>query len=268
MTDTWETTLAQGFDAAFGATARSGVAARDNTSTWDSAGELTQHLQLANQVFETIALVLSRGTASSTVEPSPSRQVFDKLLPQIAQDIKGVNRLVVSGFPYQAVAVAGSAFEHGVMLASIGNDDARAKKWLSHTSSTRNSDSVQKTVELALDNLDRDFPGLKAQLQDPYKGMYGPLCAFKHGNPLVQQHVQQKTSGGLPLSIFAPADRRAIIAAFWAIEAAIRAAWFALISFIRHHLPRSVDLEEIVRGVNRAANTVVQKRQRKEQEPN
>ena len=199
---------------------------------------------------------------------SPSRQVFATLLPQIAQDINAVNQLVVHGFPYQAVAVSVSAFEHSVMLASIGKDDARASRWIAHTDPGHNIDSVQRTVQLALDNLDRDFPGVKVQLQDPYKGMYQPLCAFKHGNPLVQQYVRQIASSPLPMSMFDTADRRAIIAAMWAIEAAIRAAWFALVSFVPHHLPKSPDLEEIVRGFNAGLNAVVAIRRIKEQQPN
>jgi hypothetical protein len=232
------------------------------------AHELTQHLQLANQVFETIALALHRGAASGVTTPSPAYQVFAVLLPQIAQDIWAVSQLAVMGLPYQAVAISVSAFEHGVMLASVANDDKRAGRWLAHTDPAHNIDSVQQSVRRALENLDRDFPGLKARLQDPYKGMYQPLCAFKHGNPIVQQQVQHSISAALPLSIFAASDRRAIIAAFWAIEAAIRAAWFALVPFIRHHLPPSPDLNEIVRGFNLAANKVAEIRRQKEQEPN
>jgi hypothetical protein len=154
------------------------------------------------------------------------------------------------------------------MLASVGSDDQRAERWLGHTDPAHNIDSVQKTVRRALDNLDRDFPGLKAHLQDPYSGIYQPLCAFKHGNPLVQKHVQGNALAALPLSIFAPADRRAVIVACWAIEGAIRGAWFSLISFIPHHLPSSPDLNEIVRGFNAAANKVAAIRQHKEREPN
>ena len=258
--NTWDTTLARAFDAAFDDAARGVVEARTHLSAWDTAGELTPHQHRAGQVFEIIALALHRaGTAAA---PSPSRQVFDKLLPQIAQDIHAVRLLTSLGFPYQAVTVAVSTFEHGVMLASIGSNDERAGKWLAHTDPARNMDNVFDTLERALNNLDSDFPGLKAKLQvlregklqGPYHEMYQPLCAFKHGNPVVQRHMEGMAADALPLSIFAAADRRAIIAAFWAIEAAIRAAWFALISFIPHHLPDAPDWNPIMRGINRAAN--------------
>ena len=70
MTNTWETNLKQAFDTAFGASARANVAVRVDTCTWDANGELTEHLDLANQVFETIALALHRGTASGAGAPS------------------------------------------------------------------------------------------------------------------------------------------------------------------------------------------------------
>ncbi len=267
--DTWDTTLAHAFDAAFGASARAAVEARARLATWDGAGELAAHLHRADQTFEILALALHRAGAPAT--PSAARQVFDKLLPQIAQDIRAVGLLAKLGFPYQAVTVSVSAFEHGVMLASIGDDDERAGKWLAHTDLTRNMDNVHDTVLRALTNLDRDYPGLKAKLQvthegkllGPYQTMYQRLCTFKHGNPVVQQHMQARAADALPLSIFAAADRRAI-AAFWAIEAAIRAAWFALISFIPHHLPPAPDWQPIMLGLNRAANELAAIRARKE----
>jgi hypothetical protein len=272
--DTWDSILAHAFDVAFGFSAHAAVTARADTHAWDTTDELAHHLRLADQVFEIVALVLHR--AGQPAAPSPSRQVFDRLLPQIAQDLKAVGRLASSGFPYQAVTVAVSAFEHGVMLASIGRDDQRAERWLAHTDLTRNMDNVHDTVQRALKNLDRDFPGVRAQLRSldngkpvgPYERMYQPLCAFKHGNPVAQRHMHATAAVALPLSIFSAPDRRAIVVAFWAIEGAIRAAWFALIAFIPHHLPKTREWDPIMIGMNRVANALRAIREQKEQEPN
>ena len=93
-------------------------------------------------------------------------------------------------------------------------------------------DSVKTLVKLAVEKLDQAHPGLKAVLEDSYAGMYTPLCTFKHGNPIVQQRIHAGVDN--PLSNFSVANRRAVIAACWAFEAAIRSGWIALISFIPH----------------------------------
>jgi hypothetical protein len=74
--------------------------------------------------------------------------------------------------------------------------------------------------------------------------MYQPLCAFKHGNPVVQRHMPELTE----------ADRRAFIAACWALEAEIRSGWLALLAFLPRHTALSVEMEQIMRGINRAFN--------------
>ncbi len=61
-------------------------------------------LHRADQTFEILAPALHRAGAATT--PSAARQVFDKLLPQIAQDIRAVGLPAKLGFPYQAVTVS------------------------------------------------------------------------------------------------------------------------------------------------------------------
>jgi hypothetical protein len=103
-------------------------------------------------VFETIALAIHHGSSAGGA-PSVSKKVSTNLLTQIGRDIKAVNLLASSGFPYQAVAVSVSAFEHGMMVASIGNDDARAQEWLDHSDPGHNLERVAELVRLALERL-------------------------------------------------------------------------------------------------------------------
>jgi len=227
---------------------------------------LSEHLQVIKQVFDIIALAVRRSADIGGENPTVSRRVTTTLLIQIAQDIGAISLLGCSGFPYHAVTVSVSTFEHGMMLASIGSDNARAQRWLDHSIQTQNLDGVRTLVNLALENLDQAHPGLKTALGDPYGGMFTPLCTFKHGNPIVQQHIH--TGVDNPLSNFSVANRRAVVAAFWAFEAAIRSGWIALLSFIQHQLQGSSELIEATKEINRAYNKLVKIRHQKETEPN
>jgi hypothetical protein len=184
-----------------------------------------------------------------------AKQVACRLLAQIAQDIIAICRLTSAGFAYQAVSIAASTFEHSWMLASIGADSLRAQQWLAHTNEKQNIDNVKDRVKAGLDKIDSKNPGLKKQLGDPYEGMYKPLCAFKHGNPLVQQHiVPARRIEADELVVFPIADRRALIAAYWAIETAIRSGWISLVSFVGDHMANVDGWREIINGMNHSAN--------------
>jgi hypothetical protein len=235
---------------------------------FDYADDIQRHLRLADLVFETIALVLHNGSSMAGQNPGASRRVTTNLLTQIAQDIKAVGLLASSGFPYQAVAVCVSTFEHSMMLVSIDKNDARAEKWLQHSAKGHNIETVKELVRRALKNLDRDHAGIADRLGDLYEGMHQPLCAFKHGNPMVQQHIHSAAANSSPLSIFTVGNRRAVIAAFWALETAIRSGWLALLSFVTHHVQVSADLSDIMKGIDRSSNEPREIRAKKEREPN
>jgi hypothetical protein len=266
MKDHWEAILTDLYLAAFGDAARSSINERTQRRTFDYADSIAQHAKVADQVFETIAITLDLAPISKDADVSKS--VSANLLTQIAQDTKAVVMLAASGFPYQAVTVSVSAFEHSMMVASIGKDNARAQKWLDHTNQAFNIDTVKEVVRRAVNKLDRENPGLKDRLGDLYVKVYQPLCAFKHGNPTVQQHMNPVRDDSLPLSIFAVADRRATIAAMWALEAGIRAGWLALLSFMTHHVAVSAEMKKIMQGLNRSNNELIKIRVKKEKEPN
>ena len=134
----------------------------------------------------------------------------------------------------------------------------RAQQWLEHTNEKQNIDSVKDRVKAGLEKLEGKNPGLKRQLGDPYKGMYTTLCAFKHGNPLVQQHiVPAKRIEADELVVFPVADRKALIAAYWAMEAAIRSGWIGLVSFVGDHMANVNEWRETINGINRSANGLV-----------
>jgi hypothetical protein len=85
--------------------------------------------------------------------------------------------------------------------------------------------------------------------------MYQSLCAFKHGNPLVQQHVvAARRIDADPFVVFPVADRKARIAACWAIEGAIRAGWIGLVSFVGDYGANIGRFREIINGINRSSN--------------
>ena len=220
---------------------------------------LRQHQELAGDAFNAIMLALRcSSTGSTSATPTVAKRVSSQLLAQIAHDITAICWLTSAGFAFQAVSLAASTFEHSWMLASIGTDSMRAQQWLEHTNEKQNIDSVKDRVKAGLEKLERKNPGLKRQLGDPYKGMYTTLCAFKHGNPLVQQHiVPAKRIEADELVVFPVADRKALIAAYWAMEAAIRSGWIGLVSFVGDHMANVNEWRETINGINRSANGLV-----------
>src|SRR6202022_3064181 len=138
MNGNWEAILTGKYVEAFGSAARSSVDDQTQRRSFGYADQIAQHLKLADQVFDTIALTLH--LAPIDQNSAASKRVSANLLTQIAQDIKAVGLLASSGFPYQAATVSVSAFEHSMMVASIGNDNARAQRWIDHSDQWRNID--------------------------------------------------------------------------------------------------------------------------------
>lgn len=256
MKPSWKVSLSQKIETEFGDSAHA-IALRNLGALEDAlAPHLRQHHELAEDTFNAIMLALRCSSAGSTsATTTVAKQVSSQLLAQIAQDITAICRLTSAGFAYQAVSIAASTFEHSWMLASIGTDSIRAQQWLDHSNQKQNIDNVKDRVKAGLKRLDGKNPGLKRQLDDPYEGMYEPLCAFKHGNPLVQQHiVSAKRIEADEFVVFPIADPRALIAAYWAIETAIRSGWIGLVSFVGDHVVNIDGWREIINGLNRSAN--------------
>jgi hypothetical protein len=247
----WEVFVSSLFDDEFGC-ARTSVAQRSEQESEVHIEPIRQHISVADRAFEIIALTLHDAVSDGE---STSKRVTRNLLTQIAQDTKAVRLLASCGFPYQAATVSVSSFEHSMMIGSIGGDDTRAQKWLNHLKLKRNINNVKELVQLTLENLDRLHDGLSSRLGDLYAGIYEPLCTFKHGNPVVQQRMNPV--GQLPMSIFAKADRRADIAAMWALEASVRSIWISLVSFIDHHGIKRKETDEMMRGLNEALREIV-----------
>jgi hypothetical protein len=262
MINAWEVFVASTFDGKFG-DARSDISRLIEQASPLNVDLLQEHLSVADRAFELIALALED---ASLGQPSTSKSVTRNLLTQIAQDNRAIRLLVTRGFPYQAVTVSVSSFEHSMMIGSIGNSNDRAQDWLAHPILSQNLNSVKKLIQLTLDNLEMSFPGMKARLGDPYEGVYKPLCAMKHGNPIAQQHMNPE--GPLPYSLLALAGRRTNVAAMWALEASIRATWIGLISFIPHHGPERKETNHMVRGLNAALNHLMLLRKALEDTPN
>jgi hypothetical protein len=222
MSDVWKGFLRRQIDEEFRDCSDAAESGSYGSVAAELAAHLSLHQDLARQTFNAIVLAIKRSAPTSpSTTVSVARRVSSQLLAQIGQDITAINTLTSVGLVYQAASIAASTFEHAMMLASIGDDNARAQLWLDHTNQKQNIDSVKDRVRAALEMLDRKNPGLKGQLGDPYAGMYGPLCTFKHGNPLVQQYLGAvKQGNAIQFVVFPMADRRAVIAGCWAIEAA------------------------------------------------
>jgi len=184
---------------------------------------------------------------------SDGERVTLQILAQMAGDIRAIIQLASAGLTYQAVTLAASTFERGMMLASIAGDDGRARKWLKHDNAKKNFEDLRSTVNQALTHLDTTNYGLKDALGDPYEGMYQALCAFKHANPLVQRHIGQ-LDGALDVlaSVFPEPNRKSRIAASFALEAAVFAGWVSLVAICEAYVEKKRDLSDIINGLNRA----------------
>jgi hypothetical protein len=90
MDKSWEKTLSDSYDQAFGEAARRTVDCRTHTHHFGYAGDIEHHVRLADQVFETIALTIHRVWRNQQ-NPNVSRAVTTILLTQIAQDLKAVS---------------------------------------------------------------------------------------------------------------------------------------------------------------------------------
>lgn len=268
MKETWQILLSEQLSAEFGDSPRAIALKQFSDLEAASVSSLQEHQQVAADTFDAMMLVLRRANAAP---PAPAiavaKQVCSQLFAQIAQDITAIRRLAAAGFAYQAVSLAASTFEHAMMLASIASENARAQKWLTHVNQQHNIDNVKDRVQSALTKLDRDNPGLKACLGNPYEGMYKPLCTFKHGNPVVQKHIASREQDTEGFSVFPITDRRSLIASYWALEAAIRSGWIGLVSLVGNHVANREGLSEIINGVNRAFNALILIRKQVEQQP-
>jgi hypothetical protein len=130
-----------------------------------------------------------------------------------------------------------------------------------HPNQKAKIDNVKDRTALAVKKLDEKYRGLGDRLGDLYAGMYGPLCAFKHGNPMVQRHLGTQTlNGATHYSVYPVLDRKAFIAGSWAVETVIRVGWMGLVSFIRDHLADRSGLDDVMPGMNRGFNQLVELR--------
>jgi hypothetical protein len=268
MSSSWETALHSAFDSAFGMNARQGIEARMKVQSFYPERDIELHSKLAKQLFEAIVLALDSAMLTGNSKQSASKRVATNLITQIAQDIKAISSLIASGFPYQAASVAASGFEHSMMLVAIGNDDSLAEKWFKHSNMKYNIDSVKKLTRLAVDKLELTNSGIKAKLGDLYDAIYSPLCAFKHGNPMVQKYIHGNNNNIQPSQVFTQVDRRSMVIGYWAWEAIIRAGWLALVSFVENHATKTEEMKAIIKGINRSFNEAVKIRRQKEAEPN
>src|SRR3954467_9258337 len=111
MEQRWEALLGRLFADEFGPQARSAILQRARQLSTSHYEPVRQHINVASLAFDIIALVLNEPAGHTSV----SKRVTANLLQQIAQDTQAVCLLAAYGFPYQAVAVSVSSFEHAMM---------------------------------------------------------------------------------------------------------------------------------------------------------
>jgi hypothetical protein len=149
--------------------------------------QLGPEISLAREIegfaFEVISSIVTLR------QPADVFQAHATLATRALQDLRVCVSAVLSGYTMQGWTVASCAFEAAHASGFIGEDLARAQKWLKHRQLEKSvipvRDSIVGTfiyLEMATDASDRN------RLVDNEYELYRYLCLAKHVNPVAEKY--------------------------------------------------------------------------------
>jgi hypothetical protein len=149
--------------------------------------QLQPEIALANDI-ETFAFS-TISSLTSLRQPQDILRAHATLVTRALHDLRVCMISCLSGYTMQGWTVAASAFEAAHMAGFIGEDTARAAKWLGHL-------DIEKPVIGVKDAVVGTFKYLeivadasaRQQLVDNEYELYTYLCMAKHVNPIPERH--------------------------------------------------------------------------------
>jgi hypothetical protein len=167
------------------------VEAAEGAATVEVGRHLFRYVSLANETYNLLNVVTSAIAAATVHEMSLARRITMSLLVRLANDLRSITRLALSGYPIQAAALAASAYEIACAVVLIGTDEARARQWVAHKNPQRLPEflgDLQKATVEMLATIGMQGEQLTEQADTAYI-TYSQFCMAKHGNPLLQKEL-------------------------------------------------------------------------------
>ena len=103
-----------------------------------------------------------------------------QLAGRLADDLRVMQIISLSGYPQQTATIGGSAYEVAFLLAFLGDDPARAREWLESVKSKELPWKLAHMVRVVVEGSAYDGPDVAKR----HAVFYEVLCWFKHSNQL------------------------------------------------------------------------------------
>src|SRR4029450_981760 len=98
------------------------VETAEGAATVDVARRLHRHIALADETFNVVSAVIAQVPEGSGGALPLAPRVVLGLLGKLGNDLRGVTRLALMGYPLQAAALASSTYETACAITLIGTD--------------------------------------------------------------------------------------------------------------------------------------------------
>jgi hypothetical protein len=228
----------------------------EGAATVEVVRHLRQHVGLAGETYNLVNAVVPRMAGATVGETPLPRRIAIVLLVRLANDLRSIIRLSVSGYPLQAATLVASAYEIACAIVLIGTDADRAREWLDHENPQRLPaflEDMKRAATEVLRELGAHDDQLLAQADNAYR-VYAQLCMAKHGNPRLQRELATVRRGDQFICVPGPIPiQEAERVTAYALENAVVVTCWALASSLSQHVPpdRRADLEEQLRLIVR-----------------
>lgn len=181
---------------------------------------------------------------------------------RLKQEAHAVRMLLGLGYPTQALALAAGMMEFAYDLLYIRDDDTRAGAWEAFeplTYSLWRGTTIKQRMRDSLDALGLTGQELDDAVNDDY-GLYGILCAAKHGHPSIQKMTGGTVEGDTLIA--GPHDYRHDDErrnAVFAMHAVFRASNLGILAVLEYHLtdPARTALSGPVAAFHKTAQNAV-----------
>ena len=190
--------------------------------------ELADYVSLSTRVLSAVSGIVAAYPGYGT--GADSAFVVSVLLARLLNDHWVCVSTAELGYPLQALSLAAGMAELANASAFIGSDDARAKKWLSHTSFDQTYPRIKESIHAACEVLGLDRAAEAREYEN-----YKRLCMPKHSNPVVMSQLGvQITDASTRIHVGPYYDPGVVQATRSAIAAATRSTWLAAMVLVGH----------------------------------
>lgn len=222
--------------------------------------ELDVHLNATQYAYNLLCLAIEIVPEIDMLKLASSFKVAVSLLVKISNDIRCASLMSAKGYSIQSASIVASMYESSFMVAYIGSDEERARKWIQHNDPKKPFIGVFDLTKGAIKNFSNENVDDKANKE--YSD-YRQLCMVKHSNPLIQMQHGFQIEGNNIISFNGPDHSETSIRVSWfALERSINYILISVGSFINNQLtPFDIKklvenykvLESIYQGLNNLA---------------